>query len=506
MSESNNQRIAKNTILLYIRMGFSIVVSLYTARIVLESLGVEDYGVYNVVGGFVAMFSLISGSLSSASTRFLTFELGRENQAELKKVFSTSINIHLILAFLILIIAEVAGIWFLNNKMNIPADRLVAANWTFQFSILSFVVSLISVPYNSVIIAHEHMKAFAYISILEVILKLIIVLLLTISPYDKLISYSLLLLVVAIVIRVIYGIYCHYNFEESKYSFVFDKKLFKQMSGFAGWNFIGTSALLLKDQGVNILLNIFAGPAVNAARGISYQVKGAIGGFAHNFMTAINPQITKSYASGDKEYMMTLIHQGARLSYYLLFFLSLPLFVEANTVLDIWLKDVPEHAVNFARLILILTLVDSLSETLVIAMLATGKIKKYQLIVGGIQLLNFPFSYFLLKIGFFPEVTMIVAISLSIVSLFARLYLLRGMINLAFSVFFKQVIINVLLVSVLSIFIPYWVYLSFESGWIRLLFVCMVSVVSTLSAIYFVGCSKRERSWINKKIQTVLIR
>lgn len=365
----NNKRIAKNTLLLYVRMLFMMAVTLYTSRVVLNTLGVEDFGIYNVVGGVVAMFSVISGSLSAAISRFITYELGKGDKEKLIRIFSSSVTIQLVLGLIILILAEAIGIWFLNAKMTIPTDRMYAANWVFQLSILTFIINLISVPYNAAIIAHEKMSAFAYISILEVVAKLVIVYMLLWSPFDKLIFYAILMASVALIIRFVYGYYCKRHFEECTYHFIFDKELLKKMFGFAGWNFIGATSAVLRDQGGNIVINLFCGPAVNAARGIAYQVNNAISGFVSNFMMALNPQITKSYAAGDKEYMMTLIHQGARLSFYILLILSLPVIINAHYILTLWLKIVPEHTTQFVQLVLIFAMSESISNPLITAML-----------------------------------------------------------------------------------------------------------------------------------------
>ena len=377
---TNNKRIAKNTLLLYFRMLFLMLVSLYTSRVVLNALGVEDFGIYNVVGGVVAMFTMLSGSLSAAITRFITYELGTGNQENLKKIFSSAVTIQIGLAVVIILLAEAGGVWFLNVKMNIPEARMIAANWVFQFSILTFAINLISVPYNASIIAHERMSAFAYISILEAIGKLAIAYLITVSPIDRLIFYALLMCVVALLIRLVYGYYCKKHFAECTYHFLWNKNLLKRMFGFAGWNFIGASSAVLRDQGGNVVINLFCGPAVNAARGIAFQVNTAVHGFVTNFMTALNPQITKSYASGDREYMMTLIFQGARLSFYMLLVLSLPILVNTHYILALWLKIVPEHTVLFVQLILLFGLSESISNPLITAMLATGKIRNYQII------------------------------------------------------------------------------------------------------------------------------
>ena len=317
-TSDNNKRIAKNTLLLYLRMFLTMAVSLYTSRIILNTLGVEDYGINNVVGGIVTMFTVISGSLSASISRFITFELGKDNIQRLKKVFSTGVNIQIGMSVLIVLLAECVGVWFLNTKMNIPPERLGAANWVFQCSILTFVLNLLSVPYNAAIIAHEKMSAFAYISILEVSLKLIIVYMLIISPFDRLKTYAVLFLCVGAIIRFIYGYYCKRHFEECSYYFVYDKPLLKEMTSFAGWNFFGTSAWMLNTQGLNILINMYFGVAFNAARGVATQVDSALKQFINNFTTAVNPQITKSYAQGDLEYVYTLVCSSAKYSAFLM--------------------------------------------------------------------------------------------------------------------------------------------------------------------------------------------
>lgn len=501
-SSSNNKRIAKNTLLLYIRMLFLMVVSLYTSRVVLNALGVEDFGIYNVVGGVVAMFSMLSGSLSAAITRFITYELGTGNRENLKKIFSSAVTIQIGLAILIIILAETVGVWFLNVKMNIPEERMVAANWVFQFSILTFSINLISVPYNASIIAHERMSAFAYISILEAIGKLAIAFLITVSPMDRLIFYALLMCAVALLVRLVYGYYCKKHFEECTYHFLWDKELLKRMFGFAGWNFIGASSAVLRDQGGNVIINLFCGPAVNAARGIASQVNTAVHGFVSNFMTALNPQITKSYASGNRDYMMTLIFQGARLSFYMLLVLSLPIFVNTYYILTLWLKIVPEHTASFVQLILLFGLSESISNPLITAMLATGKIRNYQLVVGGLQLMNLPVSYILLRIGLFPEIVIVVAIILSQCCLVARLLMLHRMIKLSIRKYLKKVYVNVCTVTLVSSIIPCtYVKYNVTDTFGEFIVITLMSMLCVCVTIYYIGCTKKERNFINNKLK-----
>jgi O-antigen/teichoic acid export membrane protein len=478
-------------------------VSLYNSRIVLATLGVEDYGIYNVVGGVVALFSLMSGSLSAAIVRFITFEMGRNDFERLKSVFSTSVTIQWILSVTVVILAETVGVWFLNAKMNIPEMRMTAANWVLQVSIATFVVNLLSIPYNAAIVAREHMKTFAYVGIVEVVLKLIAVYLLQVSPFDKLVFLSMLILLISICIQIIYLFYCKRHFKECTYRFVWNKPLLKTMMNFSGWNFIGSSASILKEQGVNIVLNLFYGTFVNAARGVAVQVNSAVTAFTQNFMTALNPQITKSYASNERDYMMTLIYRGARFSFYLLLLLSLPIIIDAEYILSVWLKIVPEHASGFVRLILLLALCESLSGTLITAMLATGKIKKYQIIVGGIQMMNLPLSYLFLQLGGAPEGTILIAIIISQACLLARLWLSRKMIQISAVYYVRHVYLNVIAVFILSAILPILLFMNMDEGPVRLLSVGIVSIFSTMSVIFFVGCSKNERMMVHVKLETV---
>lgn len=502
-NSSMNKRIAQNTLLLYIRMLFLMVVSLYTSRVVLNTLGIEDFGIYNVVGGIVAMFNVLSGSLSAAISRFITYELGKGNQNNLNKIFSSAVTIQLGLSGIIILLAETLGIWFLNVKMNIPETRMEAANWVFQFSILTFVISLISVPYNASIIAHEKMSAFAYISILEAIGKLSIAYLIVISPIDKLIFYAILMCGVALIIRFTYRNYCKRHFSECTYHFVWDRQLLKQMFGFAGWNFIGASSAVLRDQGGNIVINLFCGPTVNAARGIAFQVNNAVNQFVVNFMTALNPQITKSYASGDKKYMMTLIFQGARLSFYMLFLLSLPILLNTHYILEAWLKTIPEHVVLFVQLVLTFALSESISQPLITAMLATGKIRNYQIIVGGLQMMNLPISYLFLRLGFFPESVIIVAICISQCCLVARLILLRGMIGISIRNYLQKVYLNIITVSIAAFILPFISTQYMEKSFISFIVISLIAVICTIISIYFIGCNHQERLFILQKLNTI---
>ena len=505
-TSENNKRIAKNTLLLYFRMLLLMVVSLYTSRVVLNALGVEDFGIYNVVGGVVAMFSVISGSLSAAISRFITFELGRGDGAGLKKTFSAAVTIQLILSLVVVVLIDTVGVWFLNAKMTIPADRLAAANWVLQFSIVTFVINLISVPYNATIIAHERMSAFAYISIFEAAGKLAIAFLITASPIDRLVFYAILMCVVAVSVRLMYGYYCKKHFTECVYSFHWDKNLLKRMFGFAGWQFFGSGSYILMTQGVNILLNIFYGPVVNAARGIAVQVDGVVQQFVNNFTTAINPQITKSYAANDNEYMFNLIYSGAKYSFFLVLLMSVPIILETETILYLWLKNVPEHTVSFLRLILAIELLYVLSNTMMTAMLATGRIKKYQIIVGGTGMLVFPLSWIFFKFGFAPEVAFVIQFIIFVVQLIYRLFLLHSMIGMPVKDFIHKVIIRAMVVAFISFFIPSIIHCFIDfDGIFKLILVVIISLLSTIVTIYYAGLTDNEKNFVYMAIKSKFI-
>lgn len=502
----DNKRIAKNTVMLYLRMFLIMGVSLYTSRVVLQVLGVTDYGIYNVVGGVVSLFSFIHSAMSGATQRYITFTLGKEDYDSLSKTFCTALNIHGFIAVVLVLLAETVGLWFLNNKMTIPPDRMVAANWVFQMSVLSTVVLIMSSPYNALIIAHEKMSAFAYISILDVSLKLAIVFILKWFGADKLILYAILVFSVQLLIRFIYTAYCKRHFTESKYRFVWDKPLTLEMMSYSLWSLWGNLAVVFSDQGVNILLNMFFGPAVNAARGVTMQVKNAINGFSSNFQMAMNPQITKNYAKGDLNQMHSLVFASSKYSFFLLYILTLPLILEAPTILDVWLDIVPEHSVNFLRVVLIITIIQALAGPMTVSAQANGKIKKYQAIVGGMLLLTLPFSYVGLKIWNIPEVVFIVDLTVSFVAQIIRLLLVRKMVNLSLRAYVSEVVSRILLVTITSAIIPVFAHILLPKTILSALLVIVISVVLVATSIYFLGLSTAERVFVNNKVAQVIRR
>lgn len=501
-----NKRIAKNTIFLYLRMAFSMLVALYTSRVILNALGEDDYGIYGVVGGIVVFFNIIQGSLNAAISRFITFELGKGDSDRLSRVFSTSVNIQVVMSVVFLVFAEVFGVWFLEYKMNIPEGRMYAAHWVLQCSILSFVVGLLSVPYNATIIAHEHMGAFAYLSILSTFLNLGVALIINYVPFDKLIFYAFCIVGINVLMRIIYGIYCKVHFQEATWHFVKDKALVKEMAGFAGWNFLGASSGVLLNQGVNILMNIFFGVAVNAARSIAGQIDGAVNMLVNNFTMALNPQITKSYASGDLSYMHDLVCKGAKYSFFIMLIPSLPILLETPQILELWLKQVPNYTVVFTRLTILISLNAVLSQTLITSMLATGDIKKYQIIVGGLNLSVFPLAYVAFKLGLPPYSSYIIQFVVYGIELVARVILLKGMIKLPIRKYINEVLLRVLFVAFCAALLPVIITTSMQENLIRLFVVTGVCVLCTFSSIYLLGLSKEERIWVNGKLKNAFVR
>lgn len=501
----NNQRIAKNTLLLYFRMLFTMVVSLYTSRVVLNVLGIEDFGIYSVVGGIITMFAFLNTAMSSSTQRYLTFALGKGEILQLRKVFQTSVNIHWLIALLIFIFGETLGLWFLKEKMVIPLERLDAAFWVYQFSVATMMIMVISVPYNAAIIAHEKMSAFAYISVMEVLLKLLIVYLLYFTQSDKLILYAALLCGMQLLVRIIYSCYCGRYFEETHYKWGWDGRLFKEMTGFAGWNLWGGLAAVLFTQGLNILLNIFFGPVVNAARGIAVQVQGVVAQFSSNFQTALNPQITKSYAKGDLAYMHSLIFRSSKFTFLLLATLSFPIFIQADMVLKLWLGMVPDYTVTFVRLMLCITVIDAMAGAFMVAAQSTGRIRFYQSVVGGILLTIVPISYIVLKLGAAPWSVFGVHLCICICAFIVRLYIIRPLICLSLRSYFSEVLLRCLWVFLLAVPLPVLLFCTLPDTLFSGILICSVSVLMMVLFSYMVGLTVNEKRFVTEKI-TLLVK
>ena len=506
-TSSANKRIAKNTLVLYVRMLFTMGISLFTSRVILQTIGVEDYGISSVVGGVISMFTFINAAMVSSTQRYLNFELVRDDANQLRSVFSTSLQIHALIALAIIVLSETVGLWFLNEKLVIPEARMTAAMWVYQCSILSCAVSIMSTPYNAVIVAHEKMSAFAYISILDVSLKLLVVYLLVVLPFDKLIILAILNLLVQLFIRYIYTIYCHRHFPESYFQFRFNKTLFKEMFGFAGWSFWGNLAAILYTQGLNMMLNIFFGPIVNAARGIAVQVQSAVQQFVGGFQTALNPQITKNYASNNLPQMHSLMFRSARFSFLLLFFLSLPVLMETNFILTLWLKTVPDDAVIFTQIMICISLIYTTANPCIIANQATGKVKIYQMVVGGILLLILPISYVVLKLGAPAYSVFIVHFCIESLAQFSRMYMLRKLIHLPLWQYMKNIYIPIVSTVAIAIILPLVVRMQVAEGWLRFLAVGFTCVLSVGASSYFIGFTKQERVFfLDKSLRLLRIK
>ena len=497
---SNNTRIAKNTIFLYFRMILLMVESLYTSRVVLATLGIEDYGIYNVVGGFIGMFAFLNGAMSGCTQRFITIALGKGDEQNLKRVFSTCVITHGMIAIVVFLLAESIGLWFILEKLVIPESRMATAMIVYQCSIVSTIVMIMSFPYNADIIAHEKMSAFAYISIFEAFANLGIVYLLHVVNADKLALYAILLMLVKISVIMIYRIYCKRHFFESGFRWLFDKILLKEMLAFTSWNLFGGIAGTLMGQGINVLLNLFFGPVVNAARGVAVQVQSAVQLFSTNFQTALNPQMMKSYAAGDLQAMHVLLFRSAKFTFMLLLCLMLPLMLEINTVLGLWLKEVPKYTNIFVCLMLCISMVDAVSNPFMTASAATGRVKKYQSIVGSILLLIVPLAYISLKLGAEPYAVFIVHLTIAIIAFIARMLIIRKMIDLSIREYIKNAILPCIKVALPSIFVSLAVKYIFPNGLQYAVIVVITTLVIVLVISYLFGLTDSERRFVSSKI------
>jgi len=467
-------------------------VSLYTSRVVLTTLGVVDFGIYNIVGGIVALFSFLNSAMSSATQRYLNFEMGRKNSEQLRKVFSISLTVHFTIAIIAIIFSETVGLWFVNTYLNLPQDRMDAVNWVYQFTILIFVVSIIQVPFNASIIAHEKMSFYACISIVEVILKLAIAFSLQLSGYDKLKSYSVLMCIVSFIIISIYITYCKRKFESCNYKYYSDKSLYKQLLSFSGWSLFGSAANVGVQQGISIFQNIFFGVTVNAAMGISNQVSIALYNFVSNFQTAFKPQLVKSYAANDKVYFLKLIIQSSKYSYFLLFIISLPVIINMEFLLKIWLTNAPYHSAQFCRLTIYFMLIDAISAPLWLSVQATGQIRNYQILMGTLISLNLPLIFILFKLGFPTETALIIRIIINLITYIVRIFYLKQKINLPAYLYFKEVILVSLFITILVIPLPLIIH-HYLYSWYGFVLNTVVAIMSTFCAVYFIGLKNNEK-------------
>lgn len=475
-SSVNNKRIAKNTLYLYLRMLLVMGISLYTVRAILDILGVVDYGIYNVVGGVVTMFAFMNKTLSTSSQRYFSVALAKHDDVELRRVFSLNLTVFSLIGIVVFVLLETVGLWFVNYKMTIPDDRMFAANVVYQLSIISMLFHIVLIPYMALVISHEKMNIFAIIGVVEAVGKLVIVFLLTIAPFDKLIIYALLVLLLSFGTSMWYILYCLKHYPESHFRWYWNKKEAVELLGFSGWHFVGTFSTTCRSQGINILLNLFFNPAINAARAVAYQVYNAAHQLVTNFFTAVKPQIYKSYASGRSEELYKLVMRSSLLSMYLISLVIFPLIAGAEFVLGLWLKEVPPYTIIFVQLVLLNGLIDSVDAPLSATALSTGRIRKYEIAVSSVILANIPISYLALKLGCNPEITMVISIILSCLDVFVRTLMLKGMMNFPMK---KYMILfaKVLLVSVVLTYVSKYVLYGSVNCFLRLIVVSLGLIV-----------------------------
>lgn len=505
---SDHKKIAKNSLYLLVRMLIQMVISLYTSRLILNVLGVDDYGVYSIVGGFVALVGYVNQAMGSSTMRFITFSLGRDPFAQRKKVFNTSIVIHFGLSVLFVLLAETIGLWFFYYKLNLPSDSLHGAFVIYQLSVVSMILVIMTLPYSSLIIAYEKMSIFAYFSIIDTIMKLVIVYVLIVMPFNKLIVYGWLMLLSQIIYSVIYFLYCYKKIPESRINFTLHKNLARRMVSFAGWSMFGCTAAIGYTQGINVLLNLFGGVAVNASRGLAVQVQGIVSNFVANFQTAVNPQIIKSYAQNQLEELHKLIYLSSKFSFYIVFILITPLILNINAVLKLWLGIIPEKLPIFVILILLITLVDTLSNPIMKSADATGRIKRYHIIVGTFLMFILPVAYVVLKQGAPIYSVFIVQLIFCIIALFIRLYVIKGMVGLDIKRYFIEVILPVLFITVPSaaimVVIHYFIHIN--SSIVYFIITSTIITVINFILIWLCGINRHEKAIITQKIHTLIHR
>lgn len=482
-----------------------LLVTLYTSRVVLRVLGVSDYGIYNVVGGVISMIGFLNTSMVATYQRFFNYEMGRKNDDGVIFYFRSAAAVQLLMSALIVFIGETLGLWFVNTQLMIPDGRMFATNWVYQAAVISFVLMMFQAPYGAMIIAHEKMNFFAYISILDVFLRLGIVFLIQEIPGDKLIAYAILLSCVSLVDVALYVAICKKKLNIGKFKIVWDRSRIKEMLGFSGWGMLDSLALSVKSQGLNILLNMFFGPIVNAARGIAYQILSATKQFVSNFQTAFRPQLMKSYAEGDYNYMYQLFYSATKISFYLMLCLTLPIILEAPIILHLWLGDnVPEHTSAFVVLVLLTSWVDVFSSPVTSIAYATGNIKKFNLVVSGMNILILLVAWVFLKLGFSPESTMVVSLVITVLSQGARMIIIKDLLPFSISQYAKMIIWPTIMVLILSLAMPFIVHIFMNDGILRLLVVLIVSELSICGSAWLLGTTSKEKILVTNRISAML--
>jgi O-antigen/teichoic acid export membrane protein len=496
----DTKRLAKNTMFLYLRSLFSMVVGIYTSSVVLSALGLNDYGIYSFIGGIVALLQIVSSTFVAATQRSLTFEIGRKNIERTQQIFSASLNVHIIVSIIIVVLIEIIGVWFVNFKANIPVDRVNAANWVLQFSIAAFVLNFISIPYNALLISKEKMSIFALVGIFESIAKLVIVYFLYATLFDRLIFYSVLIFVVAIVVRMFYGLYCKKHFVEAKYTKVEDNSIYKEQLNLSGWVFLGSSASILTSEGISVLINLFFNVAINAAKGIAGQLESVVTMLVNNFTMSLRPQITKSYSANEKEYLYRLIDKGSRLAFFLMAVCTVPIFILSKELLTMWLKVVPPYTEEFLRLIMIYIMFQPLKTILDTLLIATGDVKNWQICSFTIDIVNLPFCYLVYKLGFPPYASYLVMIPINLISLSNRIYFCYKKTEFDYIFYLKNTILRSFFSWIIPIVILYHIKSFFPVGVVWSVLMGMISVIFTIVFIAIFGLNKTEFNMVKSKI------
>lgn len=498
-SSSQNKRLVKNTLLLYMRMLFTMIVGLFTSRIVLQELGVVDYGIYNVVGGIVTLFAFVKQALGNATWRYINVSLGMGNLQHTQKVYSNAIVLHALLCVFIFLIAETIGLWFLYNKLVIPFERLDDAFWVYQISVVTIILSIMSAPNMSLITAHEKMGAFAYIAIWEVTAKILLVISLMLFDGNKLILYSFFCAIVQISINAIYYIYCRKKFEESAFVWTNDYKQMKEMSTFTGYTIIPGIGFAASGQGINMLLNIFFGPVVNAARGISVQVQGIIMKFVSSYQMAVNPQITKLYTTGEYERMHSLVTKTAKFSFYILFLLDLPLIMNMDYVLTLWLHSYPDYASIFCKFTLVYSMFDVIAYPFLVGAAANGNVGKYYTINGGILISILPAAYIALRLGGSPTIVYVLQFIFLAILMCVRVFWGANMIEYKKNRVIKEIFMPLFTALIVSVMASYYICNMFEKKDFITFFVqSVIIVIVSVVSILFIGMNFSERLFLKK--------
>ncbi|PJC06329.1 MAG: hypothetical protein CO068_11680 [Flavobacteriaceae bacterium CG_4_9_14_0_8_um_filter_34_30] len=488
---------------LYFRMFLTMGVGLYTSRLVLDALGVVDYGIYSLVGGMVMLFAFLNSAMASATQRYLSFDIGRNDNERLQKTFNATLNIHILIAFVILILAETIGLWFVNYSLEIPPERLYAANWVYQFSVFAFLLSVIQVPYNALLMAREHMQTYAYLSVLQTILTLIIVFILVQLNADKLILYAILIFIVSLIMQFVFKYYCKKHFKETVYLFYYDKVYYKELLSYSGWNLFGNIASVARGQGSNILLNLFFGPVANASYSLTLMVQGVIGNFISNFQVAVNPQIIKNYSKGDTKASLNLMYKSAKFSFFAMLILVVPFLVNIDFIMNLWLTEVPQFTIQFIQLALIYSLIETLANPLMVGAQATGKIKWYQIIIGTFIFLTLPATWLIFKITNNPINAYWVLIGNSILALVFRLLFLKKMMGLNLIDFSLKVILIVVLVSLTTLILINFLPFNNATSLLELAYQSLIVFSITFFSVVIFGVSKSEKRlilmWIKER-------